>query len=121
MRLPLSILSIVSGLVTVSTGLEAQPRIIYANNDAYGSNTVSSFSADGNGVLTEISGSPFATSGGGTGGGGYAVNRIVVAGGKFLFASNGGTHDISAFSIEPNTGFLTPVPNSPFSAGSTSG
>lgn len=120
MRSPLGTFSIISGLA-LSAGLEAQPRIVYANNDAYTSNTVSGFSADANGVLTEISGSPFATGGGGTGGGGYAVNRIVVAGGKFLFASDGGTHDISAFSIEPTTGLLTPVPNSPFSAGSNAG
>src|SRR5216683_3277469 len=106
MQLPLRIFLLISGLVTLSAGLEAQPRIVYANNDGFMSNTVSGFSADANGVLTEISGSPFATGGGGTGGGGYAVNRIVVAGGKFLFASDGGTHDISAFSIDPNTGFL---------------
>jgi 6-phosphogluconolactonase (cycloisomerase 2 family) len=119
MRLPLSTLSIVTGLA-LSAGLEAQPRIVYANNDAYTSNSVSGFSADANGVLTEISGSPFATGGGGTGGGGYSVNRIAVSG-TFLFAADGGTHDVSAFSIDPNTGFLTPVPNSPFSAGSTAG
>src|SRR6266550_1111154 len=99
MQLPLRILSLISGLVILSAGLEAQPRIVYANNDGFISNTVSGFSADANGVLTEISGSPFATGGGGSSGGGYAVNRIVVAGGKFVFASNSGTHDISVFSI----------------------
>src|SRR5579872_322832 len=121
MRTPLSILSVVSGLVLSSVNLEAQVRIVYANNDQFTVNTVSAFSADANGVLTEISGSPFATGGGGTGGGAFAVNRITLAGGKFLYASDGGTNDIGAFSIDPSAGTLTPVPNAPFSAGAGGG
>jgi 6-phosphogluconolactonase (cycloisomerase 2 family) len=44
-----------------------------------------------------------------------------VAGGKFLYASNGGTNNISALSIDLNTGALTPVAGSPFSDGVSAG
>src|ERR1700719_54940 len=96
-------------MIVLAAGLEAQTRFVYSNNDVFSSNTVSGFSAAVTGVLTQIAGSPFPTGGGGTGGGQFAANRISIAGGKFLYASNDGTHTIAAFSIDPNTGILTPV------------
>jgi len=111
----------VTALLALVSGLEAQSRFVYANNDVLPNNTVSGFSADSNGVLTEIAGSPFATGGSGTGGGALGAARITVAGGKFLYASNGGSHNISAFSINATTGLLTPVAGSPFSDGASAG
>ena len=119
--LPLSLSVKITAVLALVSGLEAQSRFVYANNDIFSANTVSGFSADANGVLTQIAGSPFATGGGGAGGGAIGTARITVAGGKFLYASNGGTHNISAFSINPVTGSLTPVAGSPFSDGASTG
>jgi 6-phosphogluconolactonase len=118
---PLSFSMKITAFLALVSGLEAQPRFVYANNDVSSANTVSGFSSDSNGVLTQITGSPFATGGGGTGGGALGASRITVAGGKFLYASNGGTHNIGAFSINPATGVLTPVAGSPFSDGASAG
>src|SRR5207245_9689072 len=38
--------------------------------------------------------------------------------GKFAYTTNDLTNDISAFTVDPATGSLTPVPASPFAAGS---
>jgi 6-phosphogluconolactonase len=119
--MPLSLSVKITALLALVSGLEAQPRFVYGNNDSLSTNTVSGFSADSNGVLTQITGSPFATGGGGTGGGALGPARITVAGGKFLYASNGGTHNISAFSINPTTGLLTPITGSPFSDSASAG
>jgi len=119
--LPLRLSVKITAVLALVGGLEAQSRFVYANNDVFSTNTVSGFSADSNGVLTQIAGSPFATGGGGAGGGALGAARITVAGGKFLYASNGGSHNISAFSINPTTGALTPVAGSPFSDGASAG
>jgi 6-phosphogluconolactonase (cycloisomerase 2 family) len=37
--------------------------------------------------------------------------------GRYLYATNRGTNDVSAFTIDPGAGTLTPVPGSPFPAG----
>ncbi len=119
---PLSSLSVkVTAFLVLASGLGAQSRFVYANNDVPSTNTVSGFTANSNGVLTQITGSPFATGGGGVAGGASGVDRITVAGGKFLYASNGGTQNISAFSVNPTTGALTPVAGSPFSDGASAG
>jgi 6-phosphogluconolactonase (cycloisomerase 2 family) len=121
MKAPLSIALMISGLASYPANLAAQSRFVYANNDLFPGNNVSAFSVDATGSLTEIPNSPFATGGSGTGGGAYAVNRIVVAGsaagGNFLYASNGGSQNIAAFAIDPSLGGLTPVPTSPYATG----
>ena len=125
MKAPLSIalMIMISGLASYPASLAAQSRFVYANNDLSPGNNVSAFSVDATGSLTEIPNSPFAAGGSGTGGGGYAVNRIVVAstaaGGNFLYASNGGSQNIAAFAIDPSLGGLTPVPTSPYAPGTT--
>ena len=118
MKAPLGTILKISAAAVLATGLEAQSNFIYTNDDVFTTNTVSGFSVGANGALAPISGSPFSTGGGGTGGGGFAVNRVVVSNG-FLYASNGGTQNISAFSIDPNTGNLTPVVTSPYGVGTT--
>jgi 6-phosphogluconolactonase (cycloisomerase 2 family) len=118
MKAPLSVAVMVSGLAVFSAGLEAQSRFVYTNDDLSTGNTVSGF-LDTNGALTPLPNSPFSTGGRGTGGGNIAANRIAIAGGKFLYASNGATANISAFSIDPNQGGLVPVPSSPYPVGAT--
>jgi len=118
MKAPLRVALIISGLASYPASLAAQSRFVYANNDLFPGNNVSAFSVDATGSLTELPNSPFATGGSGTGGGGYAVNRIVVAG-NFLYASNGGSQSIAAFAIDPSLGGLTSVTTSPYSTGAT--
>jgi 6-phosphogluconolactonase len=102
-------------LLIYAAGVRAQGTFVYANDDAFPSNTVSGFSVGANGALTQIVGSPFST--GGTGGtaGFFAANRVTVStAGRFLYASNSLSGSVGGFSINPATGFLTPVPGSPF-------
>src|SRR5437588_8196828 len=106
MKAPLSIASMVAGLVVGSAGLMAQqPRFVYTNDDVIGANTVSIFSVAADGSLSPV-GSPVPTGDGGTGGGSYAANRITISG-NLLFAANGGSGSVSAFSIDATSGFLT--------------
>jgi len=97
--------------------LMAQSTLVYTNNDR-SPNSVSAFSAAASGALSPVPGSPFLTGGNGAGGGFFAPNRITTAVVKdFLYAANSGSNTVSAFSINPVTGALTPVPGSPFATG----
>jgi sugar lactone lactonase YvrE len=103
--------------------LVGQGTFVYVNNDAAaGQNSVSAFSVAANGALTPVAGSPFATGGTGLTGGDYAANRIATAIMKsFLYVANGGSNNVSAFSIDPASGVLTPVVGSPFATGGLAG
>jgi len=80
-------------------------KLVYATNvDAA---TVSAFSLV-NGGLSPIM--DFTT-------GQHPYDATFDAGGTFLFVANKVDNTISAFSVNPNTGMLTPVAGSPFSAG----
>lgn len=106
--------------VLLPDSLWAQGNFVYTNDDQP-FNTVSAFSVASSGALTPVPGSPFATGGSGAAGGLFAANRIGVAMvGNFLFASNSVSEDVSAFTINPSTGVLTPVAGSPFATGSHS-
>jgi len=71
-----------------------------------------------NGALSPVAGSPFATGGTGAGGGFFASPRITTAVVKdFLYAANGGSNNVTAFTINPVTGVLTAVAGSPFATG----
>jgi 6-phosphogluconolactonase len=95
----------------------AQGTFVYTNNDRI-PNSISAFSAAANGALSPVPGSPFLTGGNGVGGGFFASNRITTAVVKdFLYVANGGSNTVSAFSINPTTGFLAAVPGSPFATG----
>ena len=85
----------------------AQSEFVYVNNGVAGANSVSAFSLSSSGTLTEIAGSPFPTAGSG-----FTGSPILVAGG-FLYVGNSNSLNVSAFSINPVTGGLSPVPNSP--------
>lgn len=101
-------------LAIMPASLAAQ-NFVYTNNDLTTGNSVSGFAVDTNGSLSAIAGSPFATGGLGTGGGLYSPNRIIVVN-DFLYASNAGSNDVSAFTIDASTGVLASV-GSPFATG----
>lgn len=94
-------------------------QYLYTNNDLAGGNTgntISAYSFDSGGGLGQIAGSPFATGGSGSGGGWVSATRIIVVN-NFLYASNSASNTVSAFAIDPGSGFLTPVSGSPFQTG----
>jgi 6-phosphogluconolactonase (cycloisomerase 2 family) len=99
--------------------LLGQGTFVYTNNDPSDErNSVSAFSVGSNGELTMVAGSPFATGGTGLGVGAIAANRITTAIVKdFLYVANAGSNNVSAFSVNPATGFLTLVAGSPFATG----
>ena len=108
-------------LVGLMTSAHAQGNFVYTNNDST-PNSVTAFSVATNGVLSQVTGSPFATGGAGFGGGFFAANRAttcILA--KRLYVSNGGSDDVTGFNINPTTGALTLVPGSPFATGGTGG
>jgi len=85
---------------------------LYAAND--GGNSVSGFDINPfTGFLSLVPGSPFATGGIGRN---FGISLDCVPNGKFLIAANGGSDNITVFSIAAN-GALTPVAGSPFAAG----
>jgi 6-phosphogluconolactonase (cycloisomerase 2 family) len=101
-------------LLAFFPALLAAQNFVYINNDQTTANSISAFSVDTNGTLSPILGSPFVTGGTGNGSGLYSASRIVVVK-NFLYASNAGSNDISAFSIDPGTGVLSAVSASPIS------
>ena len=108
-------------LAFLAAEARAQNNFVYTNNDKTGPNTVSGFAVGDDGVLRQVPGSPFPTGGrGGPENQGrlFASNRIRVTG-NFLYASNAdrSSNNVSGFSIDPDTGSLTPVPGSPFPTG----
>jgi 6-phosphogluconolactonase len=99
---------------------KGQNRFVYTNDDSFsGPNTVSAFGVNADGSLSKVSGSPFSTGGVGAGGNGFGSSpRIAISlDGKFLYAANDGTNDVSSFSINPATGVLTLITGSPFPTG----
>jgi 6-phosphogluconolactonase (cycloisomerase 2 family) len=95
----------------------AQGHFLYSNNNGGLlfdlTNTVSGFSIGANGRLIEIPGSPF-SAGGTVSPSGYIGTNYIEITGDFLYAANAGSSSIAGFSINPATGFLTPVSGSPF-------
>ena len=87
-------------------------RFLYQTT--YVSANVSAFAINpSTGVLTEVSGSPFAT-------GKVPASVAVDPSGQFVYVTNNGDLTISAYAINPATGALTPVPGSPFPTGAAS-
>lgn len=95
--------------------------VYVANTAPYGQTpSILGFSiTDNNGGLTPVSGSPFQTPGGGSA-------LAVTPSGRFLYAPSlmPGTDSgsgVAGYSIDPNSGSLTPLPGSPFFAWSATG
>lgn len=70
-------------------------------------NTVSAFSIDATGALTQITGSPFAT-------GNNPQGITTDPSGKFLYTANANDNTVTAFTIDGSLGTLTPISGSPF-------
>jgi len=82
--------------------------------DSDAPNTVQGYAADAKtAALTPLPGSPYAA---GSTTGSLAVDPE----GRFLYAGNKGSLDISAYTVDRSTGALTPITGSPFAAGSMS-
>jgi 6-phosphogluconolactonase (cycloisomerase 2 family) len=101
--------------------LHAQ-QYVYANNDDDSGgdhNIVTAFKVSNTGQMSVIN--TYQT--GGLGTGGYnAVNTVAAAkvgSTDCLFVSNGGSNNVSAFTINPANGTLTAVTGSPFASGGT--
>ena len=110
-------------LVPLSLCAQGQISFVYTNDNTT-DNTVTAFSVASEGILTQIG--IFPTGGTGNSAGLYASNRVTVGTVRnFLFASNSGSNDVSAFSINPTTGALSLVGRFPTGGsagdGSTSG
>jgi 6-phosphogluconolactonase len=80
--------------------------------------TISAFTADDStGVLTPVSGSPYVA---GTSLGGLAATVAATSSGSyFLYAADPLAKNIRAYTIDGNTGALSPISGSPFPAGTT--
>ena len=85
----------------------------------WGDSSVMGFSIDGNGNLTPVPGSPFASGG---------FNPLFLAmdpAGKFLYAANSSESayngDVAGFTVDGTSGALTPMTGSPFPAGTFPG
>lgn len=78
-------------------------------------NDVKAFCVEANGSLTEITGSPFLTNGAGRNGGLIATSKSAVTSDSTrLYVSNADSGTVSGFNVDRDTGFLTPIPGSPW-------
>ncbi|MGA8429090.1 MAG: beta-propeller fold lactonase family protein [Candidatus Sulfotelmatobacter sp.] len=96
-------------IVSGTTSATYLPKSVYVANA--GSNNISAFSiAEMSGVLSPITGSPFAA-------GALPNATSSDTYGRFLFVSNGGDSTVSAFIVNAVSGALTAVSGSPFVSG----
>jgi 6-phosphogluconolactonase (cycloisomerase 2 family) len=109
-------LSLVFGNQPSGVAVTPDGKYLYVPNQTDG--TVSGFAVDASGVLSPLPNSPFTV-------GTTPSTALVTADGNFLYVANQGSNNISAFTVCDNAtpscvtpdGSLTPVSNSPFSAG----
>jgi 6-phosphogluconolactonase (cycloisomerase 2 family) len=95
-------------------------RFVYTENmsntaPGFALQNISGFSVDpASGVLTAVPGSPFVPPQAGS-----VVGFSIHPSGNFLYAASGlAANGILAWSIDPNSGALSPLPDSPFASGS---
>jgi len=90
---------------------------LYVNDNTAGENTIAAFDRHADGTLTPIPGSPFAAGGAGTGVGIGSQGALQEsADGRYLFAVDAGSGQISVLHIRPD-GALRPVSSGPVSSG----
>jgi 6-phosphogluconolactonase (cycloisomerase 2 family) len=107
-------------LLLLATSAVAQGRFVYLNNQAQ-PNTITAFQINSDGSLTQLADSPFATGGQGYQGPIESMAIVHTQTGPILYAANGGDPSISAFTITPDKGSLTPIGGSPFFVNDSSG
>jgi len=93
-----------------SVTLDPGGHFAYVPNGA--TNTVSVYSIDGQGNLTPVAGSPFASAGT------YPYEVAVAPTAQVIYVADYDSGDVSAFSVNASSGALTLVAGSPFAAGS---
>lgn len=96
----------------------SQGKFLYVSDNGDSAGGILAFTIDPNtGALTPISGSPFPTGPAGS----FPGPSALIANGNFLYVALAGTvnanNQIVVFSIDPNTGSLTPIAGSPFTCG----
>ena len=98
-----------TGLNPLSMVMHSNGKFVLVANQ--GSNSISVNSVDsGTGLLTEITGSPFATAAGPSG---------LAMTGNTLFVANQGAGTVSVYTVDPASGSLTQAAGSPFPAGTS--
>lgn len=107
--------TVTAGSQPRSVTVDRPGRFVYAAN--YVSNNISAYTVNQiTGELTEVAGSPYPA--------GTSPTAVRVdPSGKFVYASNygwPGIGSVSAYTINPVTGALTPIAGSPFAAGNGS-
>lgn len=101
-----------AGTQPVAVTVDPTGTKVFAANE--GSNNVSAYTVS-SGVLTQVSGSPFATAGSGVLTASQPVFVTVDVTGGFLFVANQGSGSVAVFSINPANGTLTIVTDPPLS------
>jgi 6-phosphogluconolactonase (cycloisomerase 2 family) len=115
-RVLLGIGLLVFGFFFCSDDLFSQ-NFIYTNNNTT-INSVSVFALAADGTLTEIEESPFLTGGSGYSNTFIAANMVTLCvANNYIFVSNEGSNTVSVFSMDKETGVLSPIPGSPFATG----
>jgi 6-phosphogluconolactonase (cycloisomerase 2 family) len=98
-----------TGLNPLSMVMDSNGKFVFVANQ--GSNTISVYSVDSStGLLTEITGSPFATAAGPSG---------LAMTGNTLFVANQVAGTVSVYSVDQTSGSLTQSAGSPFAAGTS--
>jgi len=98
-----------AAIFPTSLVVDPSEKFLYIS-DIY-NNTIDAFAISSGGVLTQISGSPFAT------GGGQPQSLAIDSSGTYLFSANHSTDNVSVLKIDSTTGALSLVSGAPFSAG----
>jgi len=104
----LSALGVTSSDGANPSGLAINPKDTFLYVANKGSNTISIFSINSSGGLTEVSGSPLNDVDQGP------VAMIVDQSGKYLYVANQGSSNVGSYSLDPTTGFPTAIADSPF-------
>jgi len=91
--------------------IDSAGKFLYTANKTDGTGTISEFTINANGSLTQLAGSPIGQS--------FTspVSLLIDHSGKYLYVANQGSSNLSAFSIG-STGGLTLLTGSPFGTGS---
>jgi 6-phosphogluconolactonase len=88
-------------------GMDATGSYLYVTTGA----GLVGYGIDGNGLLTALAGFPVVA-------GGNAYSVTVDGSNQFLYVGNGGSANISGYKLDAANGSLSPLPSSPFVAGS---
>jgi len=108
--------SVAAGTQPGAVAVDPSGKFAYVANDV-GTNlpgSVSAYSIGATGALTAAAGSPFAAGTNPQQG----IAATTVAGMEFVYVTNFGSSNVSAYSLNTGTGVLTPLATSPFATGS---